>query len=706
MKKIFTIIAAIMCAASLYAQGEAGTIEVSKTVKDNENGTYTVTLEAFTTGSMVQTIVTNPCDIILVLDNTSSMYKTNMDGTTRDADKQSTLSRTSRIEALINAVAKDGGFIDSIYDSAVDGSVNHKIAIVEFKGGIPRSGDYKPSTSSGAWWTNHDLVFWDSDLTYKRSKNQTGPDYPVTSTMSEWGESLTDWVSLGAGANTAKEAIKAAINKTDGVFDYCERNDDAANVEDGGTPSGSALVRAKQLLNDDSIKNDGNPKLVIFFTDGQCGYGATWDQYNRSMAAEVVKQANLLKQIPNTSIYTIGVFGELTEGTQETKDTYGYLNHVSSKFSSEITISGGKFSYSETTATATAAPDNTNVFTASNESELNSAFNRIAQDVENISEPYDLGENSAVVLDVMTNVFKLPAGATTDDVSLYTCSTETNNPLNNDPIWKTDATGKEIWTPFTGTVSFGKDSEGADEVLVSGFDYSQHYVGKNYDGETPTSWRSEGKKLIIQFNIVPSQANPGGLDVQTNKATSGVYKTDEHGKPTGDPVARFEVPAVQLPYLEIIMKGLEVGESAAFLVTRRNADGSLDTSDTAYYAKVLITRTGNEAEGEFPHAFLKLLTSGNYLVEQIGWSWAYTPYYLNPGTSVEVQGSSLTQTMHTVVPGSKPDEFLVYTFINHTNTGTADHAEDYQPNNMGDGVVPDPGTQGGGNDNPETDPFA
>lgn len=59
----------------VYADGTDNGMRYSKTAKDNEDGTYTITLEAYATGSKVISTVTQdvPTDIILVLDQSGSM---------------------------------------------------------------------------------------------------------------------------------------------------------------------------------------------------------------------------------------------------------------------------------------------------------------------------------------------------------------------------------------------------------------------------------------------------------------------------------------------------------------------------------------------------------------------------------------------------------------------------------------------------------
>lgn len=723
MKKVFTYIAILFAAvctmpATAYgADDETGSVELSKKVKDNQDGTYTLTLESFVTGETVQKLVTQPCDIVLVLDNTSSMYKTNMDGSSRSSASAS----GSRIEALINAIASDGGFIDQIYDSAKKGNVSHNISIVEFKGGIPRGsqGDYKPSTSNGAWWTNHDLVFWDSDLYYKYGGKPNGRDVPVTSTMGEWADdNLSDWMAISGENTSEKESIKNAINKKGGIFDYCPRSTSGANGEDGGTPSGSALVRAGQLLNVDGIKNDNHPKIVIFFTDGQCGYDAEWNQWNRAMACEVIKQANLLKK-DNVTIYSIGTFGS----DSNNDDTNGYLNHVSSKFKTEVTTKNGRFVYDNTDVSPTAAADNEYVFLASNQEALAEAFKKISQKVKEASEAYDLDDKSAVVLDVLTHMFKLPKGTDKTQINLYTCDVVTNNLsekvkwvdtgvttggnkiVNKDAdnnIIDDSAAGdhKEYWVKIDdNTAASMTEIQGVDdeEIYVTGFNYAKNYVGIVKEGGQIKGWHNPGKKLIIQFDIVTDPANTGGLTLVTNEEQSGIYKRDEK---TGEliRVETYEQPVVQLPYLRIIKQGLEVGESATFTVVKTlDAEGKeIDYTDQKYTAKVIITRK-TEAEAE-PYATLKLLHSGYYRVTESSWAWTYTP------------NGSTEQTKHltTVKSSDETPNNIEYVFSNtkkkEGTSGYIEGAEDYIRNNLTTGkkiqpTVPSGGTEDDGSIN-------
>lgn len=80
-KRILSLLLSLVLLLSLaspstivYADGDSG-MKYSKTAKDNGDGTYTITLEAYATGSKVISTITQdvPTDIILVLDQSGSM---------------------------------------------------------------------------------------------------------------------------------------------------------------------------------------------------------------------------------------------------------------------------------------------------------------------------------------------------------------------------------------------------------------------------------------------------------------------------------------------------------------------------------------------------------------------------------------------------------------------------------------------------------
>ncbi len=73
-------------------------------------------------------------------------------------------------------------------------------------------------------------------------------------------------------------------------------------------------------------------------------------------------------------------------------------------------------------------------------------------------------------------------------------------------------------------------------ISVKGFDYSGNFVADN-------NGSPRGKKLIVTLDVNRAPGYIGGNDVETNKSPSGVYDEDD------TPVDYFEIPEVDVPLL-------------------------------------------------------------------------------------------------------------------------------------------------------------
>lgn len=101
-------VAALVSDLDVFAQD--GSVKYDKTVtkKPDENGVYTISLEAYVTGSITVTETTKPADIVLVLDYSQSM-ENNMAGTSTSVSAE-----LKRINILRDAVAK---FVNTVKES-------------------------------------------------------------------------------------------------------------------------------------------------------------------------------------------------------------------------------------------------------------------------------------------------------------------------------------------------------------------------------------------------------------------------------------------------------------------------------------------------------------------------------------------------------------------------------------------------------------
>ena len=237
---------------------------------------------------------------------------------------------------------------------------------------------------------------------------------------------------------------------------------------------------------------------------------------------------------------------------------------------------------------------------ATTSSELTDIFQTISQETGGAT--YTL-TSSAVVQDVISEYFDLPAGTTKDDIQVYTQA-----------FTGTNADGSRTWggrTAYNATVEL---DVAAKKLRVSNFDFSENWVGFhiNADGDrTP-----HGCKLVIVIPIKPIMDNCWGTDLPTNKADeSGIYVGE-------NPVAPFPVPTVNFPYYEIVH-------------VKQNADGTLsytgDTGETFGETVVPTETLANRVRIENASATVDLTTKvpngylygGSFSNKECTTAWSY-----------------------------------------------------------------------------------
>ena len=196
-------------------------MEFYKTARDNENGTYTISMEAWATGKTTTSTTTVPLDIALVLDVSGSM------------DDPFAGTYQKKIDALKTAV---NGFIEGVAAKSPDSN----ISIVKFAG-------------DKANWVGND-TYRDGRYRYNYSqivRNLT----PAGTGMSDLKAAVSSLKAAGAtsadyGMQLANTALQSATNQkvvvmfTDGVptherdFDYsvaAEVVNTARSMKAGGT---------------------------------------------------------------------------------------------------------------------------------------------------------------------------------------------------------------------------------------------------------------------------------------------------------------------------------------------------------------------------------------------------------------------------------------------------------------------------------------
>lgn len=290
-KTIKYFMAALAFSAAALVSGPAataqdGSVKFDKQVSPtpNDDGVYTITLEAYVTGSVTVTTTTKPADIVLVLDYSGSMTK-------NFAGSNTSVGTNQRIYALRNAV-KD--FVDKvklsdgdIASENIDSYGGHRIAFILYGG---------------------NGVFSDSGL-----------------------NTFIKVEDLTTGNSSASNAGSVTYNSTNLI---------GKSTQSGGTPSDEAMEEANTLLSKQDYVNTApnRSRVVVFFTDGIPGEGGTetWNNDRREVANGCINAANTIKNAENYSatIYSVGLFNAQANANETTT----YLSYTSSDFKDKTSL--------------------------------------------------------------------------------------------------------------------------------------------------------------------------------------------------------------------------------------------------------------------------------------------------------------------------------------------------------------------------------
>lgn len=488
-------------ARSLKENGADNGMNLSKAVKDNRDGTYTITLESYTTGKVTTTTKTIPVDIVLVLDQSGSMaYDFNGDSTNTN--------KARRQYAMKNAVNNFISAVNKKYSPEAD----HRIALVTFGSNASTLQD----------WTTVDNV-GKTDL---QGKVNGLPDTPSGATNAGAGmataESLMGSSYNYTGTNTTRQ--KVVVLFTDGV--PTTSSDFDTGVADSAIKSAKHLKDAGVTVYSVGIFNGANPDEMYgasgFDTNSNGTVGSKWIEEKRGLfpgtdfpEADRPAGNRFMNLVSSNYASASGI------GLKRSTDGLGILRYeITYEITQNFNRTAGNY-----------------YLTADDAISLNNIFKTIS---DQISTPtINLG-SEAVVKDIISDYFELPDGATAKDIQVYTADA-TATALEN----PTDASAWEDRV----SANLPPSIQGKT-ISVTGFDYNANFVSdKKKDG----SKADYGRKLIIEFNVTVRKGFLGGNNVPTNEAASGLY---ENGSET-TPLETFEQPTVDVAIGDVTVSAAE-----------------------------------------------------------------------------------------------------------------------------------------------------
>ena len=516
---------------------------ITKNAVANGDGTYTITLEAYATGSQIITEVTEdiPTDIVLVLDQSGSMAdsftsynyesyprKTNReyyrkqnnlfymldDGSYAKVSVSLEWIRTGFLQGYLEYTYSwsEGLYVSDGEDSKPD--IHDKLylrtavettrlealknAVTSFANAVAEKAKGKDGTLGTDDDVNHRIAvvgFASSRTEYNKDKYENTEVF-VGATQYTYGNSAI------AQYSNALQSMNTSIGK----------NNIANSIEAldayGGTFTNLGMEMANGILNVNKIEEGTKRnRVVIVFTDGLPGTG----KYDSTVGNAAISQGSTAKSTYGATVYTVGIFDgadATSAGNSSGNDTQKANWFMQNLSSNNGTVQSPSYYLSAADADA-----------------LNDIFEKISQQIETGGSSTTLSRET-VIKDIIAPAFTLPEGATAEDITLetYACTGKSGDVYT----WSNNNNAMGAWATIF-----------RSQVSVTGFNFAENYVGPVTDNGVVTSYR--GHKLVIRFTVSPKAGFLGGNNVYTN-ANAGVYASSDDI----NPVLPFERPQVNV----------------------------------------------------------------------------------------------------------------------------------------------------------------
>lgn len=551
----FVMMVTMMPVAAFATDEEVKTegLVMSKTATLEEDGTYTIDLSAYSTGTTTSQSINSgvPLDIILIVDQSGSV-----DDYGYLDDVKSSIST----------------FLSKIKTNAETYKVDHRVAIVGFASG---NDDYN-GDGSNYNYANTELFIGATQYNYDGTSGYQDESTKSTNAAAstKYGEAFQNINTTAGAANL--EASRQAISSSGGTYPQY------------GFEMANGIFKAYKDANNYQYQTaDGTyadrPRVIVFFTDGMPGSGSS---FSTSAANATLAQAYVSKSTYSATVYSIGLYDSTTASATNVST---FMNAVSSNYPDAYSMSGSNVykapTYTEATLTAvptsgtyyiknngvyqqvyycgglngyahtagwytaehgliehggtTVTPKTTSntsgtpfytvssstsatkaatkyYTTTSDETTLANIFQNITTDVTSSSTTVTLDATS-YLQDVLADGFVLPAGVPASNVEVKTYAMTTDGTTYTQGAETSTASGLTVESVTNG-------------IKVSGFNYSTKYVSTGHAGEI----------LKVKITgILPTDAAVTNAIINTNADTSGIYGTDSNGEAVSFP---FEQP--------------------------------------------------------------------------------------------------------------------------------------------------------------------
>lgn len=508
-------------AASQVATPKAGDesgLEMNKTATLEDDGTYTINLEAYATGEVIQTVKTTPTDIVLLLDVSGSMDQGRL------ATKVEYTQTTKTLGAAVGEAVISGLF-DPIYHHCQDGTytrVRVRVSWGTYSFACPHCGVTK-SKKGGVWdrvpaeWNLYDRTVLETK-SYMEALKDSAKSF--IDAVAEKNTELTD-PNKGHRISVVKFAGTEQTQQGnnfyhDGNYNYTQIVEPMQLVDEDAQQQlknavselragGATSVDYGMNRTDAAFQNAGSgterDKVVVLFSDGAPTHN---DGFEKNVAdAAILKAADLKKG--QVKMYSVAIVnGADPEDTTEPINQFFHAMSSNYPNASSLSSLGDR------------APDSDYYKTAADANELNDIFDKIVDDSTVTKVTLD---GNAVLKDIVADEFTVPESA---EVTAETVGCTGK-----------DGDGNYTWAETGTSLGQGNITQSGNSISVTGFNYKEQCVVEDKDGTY------SGSKLVVTIKGVEAKdAAATGTKIDTNAPGSGIYENNT----AKNPVAEFVSP--------------------------------------------------------------------------------------------------------------------------------------------------------------------
>lgn len=550
------------------------TLRKKATLEDD--GTYTIDLEAWATGDPVYATIRNglPSDIVLVLDQSGSMAQDD------NGSYAGVESGTLRYQALQSALEE---FIKLIQQNSLDYNVDHRVSMVGFASNYNiGASDSNPGVSISAnsspqYWINTG-IFIDGYLkNYGSNSNAsqlTEENYMDSLEYPLDGDTIEDKDAID---NTTIAAAIDRIGRSGGTYtEYgllmAQGVFDAIEAQDTTDGEGNAVYADDGAWYFDETTNTWKErqKIVVVFTDGETNsdedtileYAETLKDDNVIVySVSLLNTTNALLDLMSSNYRDITDYDSCFDKTETSytetnrvrpdSDTVYYVLDDGVYYEVTITRSstGGHkptytYTYTDAEGTAhTVTPKTDNdssgaqfytkdTTTGTTISTSVSGDPDKHVDTKYYSNAVDTSALDTIFKNFSTEITAPGTDAEMDDTTELKDIVSSDFDVSNAEVtvqyqegfWNADNTAIQ-WENNTSDANDVSFVWSGNTLTVTGFDYCENHIGKNSANGAADG--HAGKKIIVKITgIIAKDSAVTGSPVDTNGVDSGIYYTD------------------------------------------------------------------------------------------------------------------------------------------------------------------------------------